>query len=175
MDRILYKWLTDGSWGFLRFLLDGFTGLLWSFWRWIVVWCWTGVGLAIADYLDRNGVVNVWAAFPFTTILVLVFVWAGTLGRILLFFPFPLCRNGKCRGIKAYLWPIGTVYGRWRWGDYRYQCLCGHEYVRKGRHFFYVLPDGSRQPYMTLSGFRIWTLAPPDGSAGGEEPETEGK
>jgi hypothetical protein len=83
--------------------------------------------------------------------------WAILLGRIVLLFPFPICREGKCRGLNGYVWKKGTLYGSKKGGLYRYRCRCGREYVRKGRKFMEVGSEGVAQPYKKLTGFREWT------------------
>jgi hypothetical protein len=157
MRTILCRWLM-AEWGFLAFLAYGFVGVL-SLPRYFVVVGWGLVGIALASILSGHGIVDFWIALPFTSLLVFLLVWAFLLGRLLLFFPFPPCRNGECRGIIAYQWPIGSIYGRVQWGVYDYWCRCGDEYIREGKRFFRVLPDGSKKPYMTLTGFRTWTPA----------------
>ena len=82
--------------------------------------------------------------------------WGVLLGRILLLFPFPICRQGKCRGLGAFVWKRGTIYGWEGEGSYRYKCKCGDQYIRRGGQFIQVLPGGKEQPYKKLVSFRTW-------------------
>jgi hypothetical protein len=154
---IFFGWLTDESWGFLRFLADEWVGFPWSIGRFLAIGCWIGLGFGLARLFERLGLVRVSTAIQLVAILlVFLFVWAVSIGRLLLFFPFPSCCNGKCRDITAYEWRIGYIYGRKEWGVYHYRCRCGDEYIREGKRFLRVLPDGSKEPYMILTGFRKW-------------------
>jgi hypothetical protein len=85
-----------------------------------------------------------------------VLTWGLVVGRILLLFPFPACRQGKCRGFQQFAWKRGTIRGWEGWGVYRYQCRCGDQYIRRGRRFRQILPDGKELPYKRLIGFRTW-------------------
>ncbi len=58
--------------------------------------------------------------------------------------------------IADYVWKRGTIYGWQGGGEYHYRCRCGDVYVRKGKQFMVCFPDGSRQTYKKLSGFRRW-------------------
>ena len=91
-----------------------------------------------------------------SVVFVLLLIWVLTLGNLLLRFPFPPCRQGRCRTIDAYTWIRGRIYGREKWNTYHYWCRCGDEYVREGKRFFQVLPDGTKKPYMMLAGFQKW-------------------
>jgi hypothetical protein len=83
--------------------------------------------------------------------------WAVLVGRLQIFFPLPLCRHGKCEGYNDYYWKTGTICGWEWWGIYRYRCKCANdEYIRKGRQFMLVLPDGATVPFRKLYGFRKW-------------------
>ena len=85
-----------------------------------------------------------------------VLTWAIWLGRILLFYPFPACRLEKCRGIEDYRWSMDAIFGRVGRGVYLYSCKCGDEYIREGKRFMEILPDGNKRPHKILVGFRKW-------------------
>ena len=82
--------------------------------------------------------------------------WGFLLGRTLLLFPFPPCRQGRCARYKDFTWKRGTIYGRQSDGTYLYRCKCGDQYLREGRRFVAILSDGTRQPYKKLVAFRTW-------------------
>lgn len=95
--------------------------------------------------------------------------WALQLGRLRLFFPLPLCRQGKCRTYRDYTWNVRTIYGRLGWGCYVYRCNCGDHYFRRGKRFMEIVPpegldasgdiaitEENTRPYMRLAGFRQW-------------------
>lgn len=153
---VVFRWLT-AEWGFLAFLLEALIGGAAGLWRFLRTVSIMMVGMFLASVFGGPRDAAFWIAAPFSVVLVCLFLWAVSLSRLLLFFPFPSCRNGRCRGISAYYWSLGTTYGRERWGVYRYRCCCGDEYIREGKRFFFVRPDGSKQPYMTLTDFRTWT------------------
>lgn len=125
--------------------------------RLIITGVWIGAGVSLASYCG-----NSWGAFGYAVGfavglgVAITLTWLFFLGRILVFFPFPICRNGKCRSIRDYVWKKGTVYG-WEGGVYQYKCRCGERYVRKRRQFLEVLPDGTIRPYKKLTRFRRWT------------------
>ena len=154
------KWFTSESSGWLRFLADGFIGLLWLPLRLVSASWWIAWGVVLADGLNRLFGLSRWIGGPLSLSFVLLVVWASSLGRLLVFFPFPPCRRGQCRDIDAYTWVKGRIYGREKWGMYHYWCKCGDEYIREGKRFLQVLPDGTRQAYMALVGFRKWQLEP---------------
>lgn len=86
-----------------------------------------------------------------------LFTWIITVGRLRLFYPLPLCQQGKCKDYDDYDWPVGTVYGREWGGIYRYRCNCHKdEYIRKGNKFLIVLSNQTTEPYKKLAGFRAW-------------------
>jgi hypothetical protein len=166
MRSIYLRWLT-AEWGFIRFLMDGYIG--WLFWPWrllTAIW-WGGLGAFIATMLNNYKIISFWIAIPFTISGVFFIIWIVSLSRLLLFFPFPICRNGKCCDINTYCWTFGSIYGRQKWGVYFYQCHCGDEYIRDGKKFYLLHPDGSKQPYMELTSFRTWTPADGDGGVKG--------
>jgi hypothetical protein len=77
--------------------------------------------------------------------------------RLQLFFPLPLCRQGKCHRLgQDYVWRIGTLFGYETKGIYLYKCKCGDTYIREGKRFMVLLPDDTRRPYKKLLGFRKW-------------------
>jgi hypothetical protein len=139
---------------------------------WVILWI--ALGVFLADVLNRDVGLSRWIGVPLSVSFVLLFVWALALGRLLLLFPFPPCRQGKCRSIDAYTWMMGRLYGREKWSTYHYWCKCGDEYIREGKRFMQVLPDGTRQAYMKLVGFRKWqaeTKPQSSEDGGGNGPE----
>ena len=109
---------------------------------------------------------------PALGVLVVTFLfWALQLGRLRLFYPFPLCRKGKCRTHRDYTWDVRTIYGRVGWGCYVYRCNCDDHYFRRGKRFMViVLPEHLKEtsgdiaiteentrPYKRLTGFRQWS------------------
>ena len=78
-------------------------------------------------------------------------------GGLLLFFPLPFCRRGKCQAFgQDYIWRLGTLFGYETKGTYSYKCACGDIYIRNGARFMELLPDGTRRPYKRLVDFREW-------------------
>jgi hypothetical protein len=87
----------------------------------------------------------------------MILTWAILTGRLLLFFPLPPCRQGKCHRLGTdFVWKKGRILGYEGKGIYHYKCRCGDEYLRKGKKFLELLPDGTRRPYKMLVGFRQW-------------------
>ncbi|WP_124327403.1 hypothetical protein [Desulfonema ishimotonii] len=156
MKNIFYKWITNESWGFLRFLADGFVGLLFIPARFLVIFWWFSIGCFIAKALNGFIGINFLIGSIWAFLFILLLLWAISLGRLLIFFPFPSCRQKKCNNINDYTWTMGQIYGREKWGVHRYWCRCGDEYVRQGKRFMRILPDGTKQPYMILGSFRNW-------------------
>ena len=79
------------------------------------------------------------------------------IGRLRLFFPLPLCRQGKCYRLgQDYVWRLGTLFGYEGKGIYLYKCRCGDMYIREGKRFTVLLPDDTTRPYKKLVGFRKW-------------------
>lgn len=159
---IIPRWLRySTSWSFIHFLLDGFALTPRSIVRLASVSLCLAAGIMAGNLLGKHfgsvyGTAGRWVADIVSAIAVLILVWLILLGRILLFFPFPTCRKGKCHSIGDYVWYVGSIYGRVRWGVYHYRCRCGDEYIRKGRKFMEVLPDGTKRSYKQLVGFRKW-------------------
>jgi hypothetical protein len=86
-----------------------------------------------------------------------IVTWVVLTGRLLLFFPLPPCRQGKCRLLgKDFVWKKGSILGYEGKGVYHYKCKCGDEYLRTGKKFQELLPDGTTRSYKTLVGFRTW-------------------
>jgi hypothetical protein len=87
----------------------------------------------------------------------LIITRAFLVSRLRLFFPFPLCRQGKCyRFGQDYVWRLGTLFGYETKGIYLYRCRCGDMYIREGKRFISLLPDDTTRPYKKLVGFRKW-------------------
>lgn len=156
MKISFYKWFTAESWGWRRFLADGFLGILWWPLRLVSSICVIAIGVVLADFFQREIGLSRWIGVPLSVSFMLLLTWVLTLGRLLFFFPFPPCRQGQCRTIDAYTWVKGRIYGREKWNTYHYWCRCGDEYIREGRRLSYVLPDGTQKPYLILDGFRKW-------------------
>ena len=118
---------------------------------------WIVCGMLLALYLGKSwGVVGNCIGFTIGLAGVILFTWLILLGRILLFLPFPPCRQGKCHRLGDYVWRQGTIYGWEKWGVYSYRCKCGDYYVRDRKRFMQLLSDGTKQPYKKLIGFRKW-------------------
>ncbi len=103
-------------------------------------------------------------------LFVALFIWAIQLGRLRLFYPFPLCRQGKCRTYRDYTWDVRTIYGRVGWGCYVYRCSCDDHYFRRGKRFMEIVPPEDLEasgeiamaevitrPYKRLTGLRQWS------------------
>jgi hypothetical protein len=66
-----------------------------------------------------------------------------------IFFPLrPDCSAGKCRS-NGYNTEIKT-------GHLIYTCKCGKSYMRDGRKFIALMPDGSKHPYKRLDRWGRW-------------------
>ncbi|GEM_PF-2495425 len=172
MKNISCRWLSDEFWGFLRFLADGFIGLLFIPGRFFVLFWWFAIGVFMAKALNRFAGITVWIGTALAFLFILLLLWSISLGWLLIFFPFPPCRQKKCNNINDYTWIMGRIYGREKWGVCRYWCRCGDEYIRKGKKFMRVLSDGTEQPYMILYNFRKWqTDEGSDCEESGSDPE----
>ncbi|MEX2015647.1 MAG: hypothetical protein WD873_03350 [Candidatus Hydrogenedentales bacterium] len=122
------------------------------------------IGLSLAFSLEylligTKGTVALLLLIPAGMILSFFLLWLFFLSRVLLIYPFPECRQGRCRGINDFEWGIGTVYG-WEYLHWHfYECSCGDLYVRRGRRFMSAVEEGPR-PYKKLVGFRRWANDP---------------
>jgi hypothetical protein len=147
--------------GIGRFLADAFIGQLTSVTRLVLAATTVATGLVLGRVVG-NTLLASWGfggrvvGVVICAATLLVLLWAVVLGRILLFFPFPTCRRGRCSTISDYAWDMGTLYGKRRWGTYSYTCRCGDRYERVGRTFVAIDPDGSRSVLRRLRGFRTW-------------------
>src|SRR5258708_290639 len=105
--------------------------------RLLMITFWIGCGATVAlSLINTWGVIAAFIGFVLGVTGGITITWAITLGRILLFFPLPLCRQGKCQRFgKDYVWRKGTVYGKCKWGVYLYKCRCGDQYLRRGKKF----------------------------------------
>ena len=75
-------------------------------------------------------------------------------GRLQLFFPLPLCRQGKCYRLgQDYVWRLGTLFGYETKGIYLYRCRCGDTYIREGRRFMQLLTNDTLHPSEKTSRF----------------------
>lgn len=119
-------------------------------------WCLCGglLWLAIRRPWGKTGY---WIFAFFGLAAGLIITRAVLIGRLRLFFPFPLCRQGKCyRFGQDYVWRLGTLFGYEGKGIYLYRCRCGDMYIREGKRFMALLPDDTTLPYKKLVGFRRW-------------------
>lgn len=135
------------------FLLSIILGM--AIWRWI------------GDPLGGFGSVM---AVTLCGLLIAFVLWVLLLGQILLFYPFPSCKQGQCSTIADYKWDARFIYGRVGWNRYVYECRCGDTYFRHGERFLLIVkPDGisdssrdvpitsgNTRPYKKLIGFRRW-------------------
>jgi hypothetical protein len=122
---------------------------------------WILCGAVLAIQLRRAwGIAGYIVGFPVGFTGALMLTWAVLVGRILVLFPLPVCRRGKCRGFRQYTWRKGTIRGWEEWGVYLYRCKCGDLYIRRGRQFIQLLPDGKERPYKKLVAFQTWADAP---------------
>jgi hypothetical protein len=125
--------------------------------RLLAIVFWMSVGVLLANQLPRSwGLVGHVVGFAIGFAGAVVLTWAIVVGRILVFMPYPICRQGRCSSMKEYSWPKGTVYGKTNSGEYRYRCKCGDQYIRDGRRFMAVGHDGAKLPYKKLVGFHKW-------------------
>lgn len=146
---------------FTRFLLDGFVLFPRSVVRQLTVIFCIAVGTRLGSFLGKKlhdlfGAAGLWIGYVLGIFIVLAIIWLILLGKILLFFPFPCCRRGRCHSIDNYGWPLGTFYGRIGWRRFEYVCRCGDLYIRQGTRFMQILPNGKKMPYKRLTGFRKW-------------------
>lgn len=131
--------------------------------RMLVTTLWMLAGAFLAIQLHRFWIVNGFDFGPAAYVVgfvvgfagAVVLTWAIIRVRVHVFFSYPTCRQGLCSGIECYAWPKGTIYGRVR-GGYLYRCKCGEQYIRDGRKFMSVGPEGARMPYKKLIGFHKW-------------------
>lgn len=62
--------------------------------------------------------------------------------------PAPPCRKGCCT-YKEYK----RCYAE---NEVLYVCQTGDQYIREGRRFMQIMPDGTREPYMIWKPLRKW-------------------
>ena len=125
--------------------------------RLLVTGFWVACGMLLAMYLGKLwGIGGYCIGFVVGIVAAFLFTWIIILGRVLLFLPFPPCRNGKCNRLGEYVWQQGTIYGWTKWGVYSYRCKCGDYYIRDRKRFMQLLSDGTKQPYKKLIGIREW-------------------
>jgi hypothetical protein len=112
------------------------------------------VWLAIREPWGKHG----YWVFAFLGLVAgLIVARAVLVGRLRLFFPFPLCRQGKCyRFGRDYVWRLGTLFGYEGKGIYLYKCRCGDMYIRETKRFRELLRDDTRRRYKKLVAFRKW-------------------
>jgi hypothetical protein len=153
--------------------MNGFAGSTKSAVRFLAIAVLVGTGISLGQRMWEAaggplGSVG-WGLAAISGVLVtFLLTWLILLGRILVFYPFPTCRRGKCHSIDDYDWSIQRIYGRvMGCRTYHYWCRCGDEYVRKGRRFMEFLYEDSKRedrlvtkPYKVLTGFRTWSDEP---------------
>lgn len=148
-------------WSLAKFLVDSAIRGIWSPVQLLVISLCLLLGVFLGMNLGRQleriaGVSGRLLAFPTALLGVLLLAWLLALWRVLIFLPFPPCRQGKCHGIDDYRGPLGAIFGRVGWRLYLYRCNCGDMYVRRKRRFMILLPDNKVQAYKKLVGFRTW-------------------
>jgi len=127
------------------------------------------LAVLLGDFLKRSWGISEWIGYPIVFVAICFLAWAILLGRILLFFPFPPCRKGRCHRIDDYSWFMGSFFGKCKWGVYWYQCSCKDQYIRRGKKFMEFIPEvteptsqwvninkGTTHPYKKLVGFCKW-------------------
>jgi hypothetical protein len=126
--------------------------------RLLIVIFWSDGGAFLWSTLRKPlGQPGVWAFGILGFVVGLIITRAVLVGRLRLFFPLPLCRQGKCyRFGQDYVWRLGTLFGYETKGIYLYRCRCGDTYIREGKRFMALLPDDTTRPYKKLVGFRKW-------------------
>ena len=152
----LRRALLARSWGLIPYVVDILVGGMSSGIRSIRTVLFFLFVLLLAALVRKAFDLTYWVSYLFSFFVVFFSSWAFFLGRILLFYPFPSCRNGKCSSIDDYTSNWGSLFGREKWGLYCYKCGCGLAYVRVGKRFMEVLPDGTRRSYKRLVGCRKW-------------------
>ncbi len=146
-------------------------------------------GLLILQFMVVGGafigvVIWRWVDEPFghAGLLVVIFIsvtllslllWFLLLGKLLLFYPLPICRQGHCSTLKDYSWDRGTLYGRVKWACYIYRCRCGDHYLLRRNKFMVIIPpcpspgssdpgdyvvltENNTRPYKRLVEYRQW-------------------
>jgi len=165
MKITLRKLLYKAQWGWVWFLIYAFLGKnFFSMLRAILMIVCT---MLLGDFLKISCGTG-WISYAIAFFAIYFLSWAFLLGRILLFFPFPVCRKGKCNSIDDYSWFHGTFFGKCKWGVYWYKCHCGDQYLRRGKRFLFIpepknppspwvdIRKGTTRPYKKLVGFRKW-------------------
>lgn len=164
--------LLIGRTSYLRFLFDGFC-LARTLPRLLAMqFCvMSGTALGVLSWRWAGGSSEGLVLPSILGILFVAFVlWALQLGCLGLFYPFPVCRRGKCSTFRDYTWDVRTIYGRVGWGCYVYRCSCNDHYFRRGKRFMEIVPPEdlealgdiaitkeNTRPYMRLVGFRRWS------------------
>jgi len=111
-------------------------------------------GLAFERHWGHPGLYLGWIVGTLSGMAV---TWALLLTRLLFLFPLPPCKQGRCTRIgKDYVWKRGRILGYEGNGVYLYKCNCGDQYLRQGKKFLELLPDGTSRPFKRLVGFRKW-------------------
>ena len=157
-SMVLSKDMSVTSWSWKYFLFAVLLGGMRSLTRLLLVICWFACAVLLANFLGKSwGIIGYCVGFSVGFVVSSILTWAALLGYVLLFLPFPPCQAGKCRSIDDYEWNVAAIFGRYKWGVYRYTCRCGDKYVRDGKRFMKLLPDGETRPYKMLAGFREWS------------------
>jgi hypothetical protein len=168
--KIIPRWLDfPKSSSFIRFIVDVLLGGHRNVIRFLRTIFFMALAVPLGDFLKRSWGISEWIGYPIAFVVICLLTWAVLLGRILLFFPFPSCRKGKCHSIDDYEWCYGCFFGKFKWGVYWYLCHCGDQYLRRGKRFMEFIPEvtvppspwvninkGTTRPYKILIGFRKW-------------------
>lgn len=116
--------------------------------RFLVTTGWIASGVALGTFVGKKwGAIGYISGFALGTYGAFCLTWLVLVTRNVLLRPFPVCRQGKCRTFREYVWKRGSIYGWEKGGIFRYRCRCGDEYLRVGKRFLQVLDDGATRPY----------------------------
>jgi hypothetical protein len=125
--------------------------------RFLVLVFWVAISQAAGLHgKERFGWGGYFLWFIVVFSILILLTWALLLGRILIFYPFPKCKSGKCCKLNDYTWRKGAIFGYEGSGNYEYRCKCGDYLTRIHKRFFTKLPDGTLKPFKKLTGFRRW-------------------
>lgn len=160
MTSRTFYWLTTWPFGLGRFVFDGFVGMIRSLPRMLFVVLWFGFFSGVGVRLSRPWGVSSWLVVPSIIALALVALWFFFLLRACLaVYPLPFCIKRKCHGVNGYSWTAGLIFGHEQRDIYRFQCMCGDDYIVEGKNLYVVLTDGTKLPYMIRKGVFRWVAA----------------
>ena len=149
-----------GHRSFVTFLLDGFRGIPRSLVRFIVfqlsVMFSTVLAYLLWTWFEKpSGLLGLGVPMVISCLTVFLALWVFQLGRILLFYPFPTCRKGKCYSIDDYSWHVPTIYVRY---GVKFMEVLPDAPRLNGAHWKKpILADDATLPYKKLTGFRQWS------------------